>query len=276
MPPIRYLPAAFLFVSCAVSAADLPLWEVGLGAAAISLPDYRGADTRTNRVLPAPYFVYRGERLRADRNGIRTEMFETDRASLELSLNATLARSGTDTPARRGMESLRPLVEFGPALNLHVWRAGGTALDLRLPVRTAYTVQSSPRHAGWLFAPNLLLRSDRVPGLAGWRGSVQAGPQFATRAYHDYVYSVGTTEALPDRPAYAAPGGYSGMQATVTLSKRFANAWAGAYVRQDWLRGAAFIDSPLVRQQAGTTAGIAVAWILGTSQRNAAAGDTVD
>jgi outer membrane protein len=42
------------------NAEPLPLWEVGAGIGALSVPDYRGSEARSTYVLPAPYFVYRG------------------------------------------------------------------------------------------------------------------------------------------------------------------------------------------------------------------------
>jgi outer membrane protein len=41
-----------------------PLWELGLGVAALRLPDYRGSDQSSTYLLPLPYVVYRGEWLR--------------------------------------------------------------------------------------------------------------------------------------------------------------------------------------------------------------------
>jgi hypothetical protein len=38
-------------------------------------------------------------------------------------------------------------------------------------------------------------------------------------------------------------------------------------VRHDWLNHAAFIDSPLVRQNSSWSAGVAIAWIIGRSSR---------
>ena len=50
------------------AAQDLPLWEAGVGVATVSFPAYRGSDQRQAFVLPTPYFVYRGEFLKADRS----------------------------------------------------------------------------------------------------------------------------------------------------------------------------------------------------------------
>ena len=38
-------------------AEQKPLWEAGLGVAAVSFPNYRGSKQTQNYVLPAPYLV---------------------------------------------------------------------------------------------------------------------------------------------------------------------------------------------------------------------------
>lgn len=257
---------AALIPVCA-SAANLPLWEAGLGAAALSLPDYRGADTSSTYLLPAPYFVYRGEFLKADRNGVRGLLFDTDRVELNLSLNATLPVSSKNNAARSGMFSLRPTVELGPTASINLWKTAGgrMKLDLRTPLRAAVTVESSPRAVGWLFAPNINLDMKDPLGYAGWNLGMLAGPYYQSRKYNSYFYSVGPADATPARPRYDAPGGYAGSQFTAAVSKRFERTWVGAFLRYDTLRGAVFEDSPLVKRSNAMSAGIAITWVLGQS-----------
>jgi outer membrane scaffolding protein for murein synthesis (MipA/OmpV family) len=88
---------------------------------------------------------------------------------------------------------------------------------------------------------------------------------FATKRQHDYFYTVDPLYATAGRPAYQASGGYSGMQLTMSLSKRFPTYWFGAFVRADWLQGAVFRDSPLVRRETTVAAGVAISWIFATS-----------
>ena len=59
-----------------------PEWEFGLGASAFTLPDYRGSDESRGYVLPFPYVIYRGERVRVDRQGMRGIFFESDRVEV--------------------------------------------------------------------------------------------------------------------------------------------------------------------------------------------------
>lgn len=260
--------ASFLpFSFC--NAQQLPLWEVGLGVAAISLPDYRGSDEDRGYVLPAPYFVYRGEFLKADRNGIRTMLFDTERVEANLSANATLPVNSKDNVARRGMPDLKPTVELGGNISVTLWKSAGhdMKLDFRAPVRTAITVESSPRQIGWLFAPNLNLDVKDPAGFSGWNLGLQAGPVYNNREYNAHFYSVSPTYATAARPAYSARGGYSGAQFTTALSKRFPRYWIGGFLRYDTVAGAVFEDSPLVTRRSNILAGAAISWIFGESSQ---------
>lgn len=267
----KFSPAAVIFVPLFLAlpchAELLPLWEVGAGLATLDVPDYRGSDVRTTYYLPIPYLVYRGEFLKADREGVRATLFESDRLKINLSLNATLPASSDDNPVRRGMPDLKPTVELGPTVDIALWNSAGgkMQLDLRAPIRAGLTLQSPPRHIGWLFAPNLKLNIRDPAGFAGWRLGMQTGPVFNSRRYNSYFYSVRSAEATASRPPYAASGGYSGAQATLTLSRRFPRYWVGAFVRYDNLAGAVFADSPVMQRRSAVAAGVAVAWVFGTS-----------
>src|SRR5262245_32335240 len=104
-------------------AKEEPLWEAGLGIGALSFPDYRGSDERQLYPVPVPYFVYRGEFLKSDRDGVRAEFFDREFIELSASVSATIPVQSEDNAARRGMPDLRPTVELGPSLTLHLWRS---------------------------------------------------------------------------------------------------------------------------------------------------------
>lgn len=252
--------------ACAL-APQKPLWEFGLGIGALGFPDYRGSDTSHVYPLPIPYFIYRGRFLRADRDGVRGLLVNRKAVELTISLNATTPVRSRDSLARRGMPDLRPTIELGPSLNVHLWRstADQIRLDLRMPLRGAVTVESSPRFIGWFFAPQLNVDLNDVAGLSGWHLGLAAGPLFADRRYDDYFYSVAPRFATFDRPAYAAHGGYSGSQMLAAMSKRYSRYWVGAFVRYDVLGGASFADSPLVRSNRYWAAGVGIAWMIGQS-----------
>lgn len=271
-PRLYLQPAALLVGALVLSpchAETRPLWELGGGLTVLRMPDYRGSSVANVHVLPMPYLVYRGEFLKADQGGLRGLLFASERLEVNISLHGTLPAIGDDNPARRGMEDLKPTGEIGPTANVHLWRSADRRawLDLRLPVRTAITIDTDPRQIGWLFAPNLILEVRDPRPLPGWNFSVQAGPYFNDGKYNAYFYSVRPSEATAFRPAYDADGGYSGTQATLTLTRRFPRYWVGGFLRYDTLAGAVYEDSPLVETRHAVAGGIAVSWIFGESSR---------
>ena len=250
-----------------------PLWELGLGVAALRLPDYPGSDQARGYLLPLPYIVYRGTWLKADRDGARALLFDSPRVKLDVSVAASTPTRSERNLAREGMPDLAGTFEIGPNVNftLASSRAERWKLDLRLPLRAAVTIQRSPRFVGSTFSPNLNLDVGGLGG--GWNLGLLAGPVFADRKFHRYYYGVDTAYASASRPAYDARGGYAGWRALAATSRRFGNAWVGGFVRYDQLRGAAFDDSPLVRRTSALTFGLGVSWILATSSELVASSD---
>ncbi len=285
--------AASLLVSCACGAAfaavpvepgpdvdaglnpgvQRPLWELGLGVAGLRLPDYRGSDQSRGYLLPLPYIVYRGTWLKADRDGARALLFDSQRVKVDVSVAASTPTRSNDNAARQGMPNLPGTGEIGPNLNITLaassqnrWR-----LDARLPLRAAVSLQRSPKFVGTTFSPHLNLDIGGVGG--GWNLGMLTGPVFADRKYHDHFYGVDAAYATPGRAAYQARGGYAGWQALAATSRRFGRTWVGGFVRYDNLRGASFEDSPLLRSTTALTFGFGVAWILATSSELVASGD---
>jgi len=253
-----------------VRAAELPLWEFGLGPIGLRLPDYRGSDESRSYTYPFPYFIYRGDFLRVDREGVRGILFESNRVELGLSLNGTPPTDSDKNRTRQGMPDLDPTLEIGPRLNLTLAqdRAKDWRLDLRLPLRAAMAVDlPEARGIGWVFAPHLNLETHPSFLNGTWNLGVQAGPLFATAKYHRYFYAVEPEFATPERPAYSPGGGYSGTLALAYLSRRFGSFWLGAFARYDTLKRAVFEASPLVKSDHSVMAGISVAWVFSESQK---------
>jgi outer membrane scaffolding protein for murein synthesis (MipA/OmpV family) len=265
-----------MVVTPVVGSAELPLWEAGAGIAAIDFPDYRGSDERQSYVLPIPYLVYRGEILKADREGLRGQFFKNDRLDLHVSLNGSVPVDSTDNAARSGMPDLDPTLEIGARLDLKLLRKPnrGIEVTLGLPVRTVIATDfSHSKNIGWVFEPQLNVDfRDVWPG-EGWNLGLAAGPLYGDKRYHNYFYGVAPAFATLQRPAFTAAGGYAGSQILGAISKRFPSVWVGAFARWDTLSGAVFEASPLVRQKDSFAAGFAIAWIFGSSQKMVEAED---
>jgi outer membrane scaffolding protein for murein synthesis (MipA/OmpV family) len=271
-PIAGLIPAIALMLGLATAGAraeQLPLWEAGAGAAALSFPAYRGANERQSWLLPVPYIIYRGEFLQADERRMRGLFYKTDRLETDVSINGSVPVDSGKNDARRGMPDLDATLEIGPGLNLKLMETGDhrTRVELRLPVRAVFASDfSHVRHVGWMFQPQVNADIRDPLGNAGWKLGLLAGPVFSDQRYNRYFYSVEPAFATAARPAYSAGGGYGGVQMIAALSKRYREFWVGAFVKWDSLHGAAFADSPLVKDKQGMAAGFSIAWILGESK----------
>jgi MipA family protein len=262
-PRALWTAVALAATAFGVARADeKPLWELGLGLGVIAFNDYRGAATAHLYPLPLPYFVYRGTLVKADHDGVRGKLFNQNRVEINLSVNGTTPVRNDS--ARHGMPDLRPTLEVGPQLEVHLWRSTDERLklDLRVPVRTAFTIEAVPHLIGTFLAPQVDLDVAQFGGEGGWKLGLLAGPLFADRRYDDYFYTVAPQYATVGRPAFEAQGGYAGTQVLAALTRRYPSYWIGAYVRHDTLAGASFADSPLVKRDSYWSAGIGVAWII--------------
>jgi outer membrane scaffolding protein for murein synthesis (MipA/OmpV family) len=171
------------------------------------------------------------------------------------------------------MPDLAGTVEIGPNLNVEIWQSTDKRLKLefRMPLRQAITLESHPHSAGLTLSPNINL--DAREFIGGWKLGMLIGPLWGNQRQHQYFYGVDPEFATPTRPAYDAPGGYSGWRAIAALSRRFGNLYVGGFVRHDDLSGASFAPSPLVRSDHAFTAGFGMSWIFAASSRRVVAED---
>jgi outer membrane scaffolding protein for murein synthesis (MipA/OmpV family) len=251
-----------------------PLWEVGAGAAVLSMPDYRGSDQQRIHVLPIPYVVYRGEVLKVDREKVRGLLFKTEHLELDMSMNGSVPVDSSNNNIRSGMPNLAPTIEIGPQLNIQFFNSEKYRFTAHTPWRTVVAVDHGhTRNIGWLFNPVLNLDIKDTGPDKGWNLGISGGPIWADARYHDYFYGVQPAYATADRPAYQGKGGYSGAQFTLALSKRYPKLWAGAFLRINDLHGTAFEDSPLLLSKTSYMAGIGLSWVFAQSERQVMSDD---
>jgi len=164
------------------------------------------------------------------------------------------------------MPDLDPTFEIGPVLNVSLYKSKHAQLELRLPLRSVIATDFSYlRDIGLIFQPQLNLDVQNVFDQTGWNLGMGSGPIFTSRRYNQYYYGVDALYARPDRPAYTASGGYAGSQFVAALTKRFPGYWVSGFVKWDMLQGAAFVDSPLVKNKQNGTIGFAITWIFAQS-----------
>ena len=245
--------------------AEKPLWELGIGGGFLMMPDYRGSDKTRAYLLPFPYAVYRGGIFRLEDKRMTARIFATDRVTLDASGYGAVPVKSGDNDARVGMPDLDPTFEFGPALRIRLFDSQEKRyrLSMALPVRAVFSTDfRSVRYEGFVFSPRLNFeKGDVIPGTGLYLG-VSAGPMFADRGYHDYFYQVEPSYATVTRPAYAPGGGYSGSTLTVGLGKNYKQFIFHTFVSADFLQGATFEDSPLVKTKTSWMGGFSVTWVF--------------
>jgi outer membrane protein len=266
-----YKLASTLFaITCVMSLQaeeSKPLWELGVGLAGINIPDYRGARHRRNYLLPLPYLIYRGERLKVNRDGLRGLLYQSEGVRLDISIDGGVPVESDDNAIRRGMPDLKPMFEIGPSLKVLLAQnvVGTDKLSLILPLRAAFAADFTQiDHEGWLFHPQLGLDISATRNL---KFGIAIGPLYANQDYHDYYYSVAPQYATSARSTYTAKHGYSGTRLAMTVSWQLKRLRFGAFLRYDNLQGSAFDDSPLLEQEYSFMAGFAIGWVLARSQR---------
>ena len=255
------------------ASGTLPLWELGVGAAVLYSPHYRGSDQSRAQAVPLPYLIYRGEKVKVDRDGIRASLFDLNRFELDFNGGGAFPVKSDDNRARKGMPDLGGFLEFGPSLNYRAFQSlnKDVTVDIRVPLRAAVSISASesPRFSGFVLTPRLNIDLKHLPGLADTEVGSYVGPLFADKKNSGYFYSVAPQYARSDRPAYESRGGFGGWQWVTGASKRFDNWWLGAFVRVDSVKGAVFEDSPLVKKTTTLYGGVSIAWIFKTSSERA-------
>jgi outer membrane scaffolding protein for murein synthesis (MipA/OmpV family) len=234
----------------------LPRWELGLGLVGARLADYRGSSHGRTFLLPTPYGIYRGDVLKLDRDQTRLRLFESATFSVDWSAALSFPVDSDESPLRQGMQDLQPTLEWGPQARLD--------LDEHWTLRTRVHLASTWEE-GRLSERGIIV----TPSL-GWETGLgdhftldaRLSAPFANQRNLEYYYGVGDGDVAPERPAYAAEGGFAGWDTQVSLSRRTRTSWYGVFLRNHWLQGAVMEDSPLIDDKSTWSAGIGVAWLL--------------
>lgn len=115
---------------------------------------FLAADQEYTALLPIPYFVCRGERIKVDQSGLRSLIYHSNRLDLRLSLGASLPVNSDDNDARKGMEDIDLILEAGPTLQHTLFKNDKHLLHADWPIRAAFTLGNQPfNHQGWTTTP---------------------------------------------------------------------------------------------------------------------------
>lgn len=246
-----------------------PLWELGLGGGGTFTPDYPASDQQHLWAIPFPYAIYRGEILHSDRRGsTRARFYKTTNYEFNFSAGGGLPSSSAQNAARAGMPDLEWLGELGPRLTVDLYsKPERSLLRFGLPFRMAFSSNFEHlRDQGWVIAPELLYD---LPHIFGSRFDAFAllTVNFSDRRFANYFYGVEPAYARPERPPYAARGGYLNSDlsfglAMPLLENRLRLFTVGAIQSFD---GSANQASPLYRTTLSYSFSTVIIWVFARS-----------
>ncbi|WP_238701840.1 MipA/OmpV family protein [Mariprofundus erugo] len=258
--------AVSMMLSPLADAAEkaLPKWELGLGGGAVSLPQYMGSDERYTLAVPVPYVVYRGDRFKVDRDGIRAELFGLKQLTLDASFGAGLPVRNSNR-ARAGMPELKFNFQAGPRLNWQIYDSELSDLKLRLPWRGI--IDTSGTTPGWLLEPDLQYRLRPTSQLSL---RLNAGILYASRGFNNTYYGVAPQFVTPARAAYTARAGLHSLAAGATVRYAITDdvTLYGA-LRYRNLKAGVVSNSPLVRSQNYLAIAVGMTWSIWQSDEAA-------
>lgn len=239
-----------------------PLWEAGIAAGVGTTADYPGSDRYQLRVIPFPYFVYRGSFFRSDQNGTRLRAAHTRNLEIEISGGASFATHSSGSGPRAGMPDLDYLLELGPKLKYTFARPSArSAAFFEVPLRMVISTTGLRfGYRGLVFAPDVGIRSAALLG-SPWAAYADIGPEFTTARFQDYFYEVAPRYATATRPAYNAHGGYFGSRLEVGFSRPLGRDFrVFIYQRLEDYAGARNTGSPLFQTRLGYAGFIGFSW----------------
>ena len=254
--------AVVVSAACATPAhaEERPKWELGVGGVFYTQPYYVGSDDYRFVALPFPWFIYRGTTLRLDRESVQAKVFGSDYVRIDVSGAGQISVNSNDVARRRGMPDLDWIAQLGPTARFPVRESddGRHVLEVDVPLRVALAISSSNfTYEGFVASPKLQYRYEPD----NWRFEANAGLEFSSNSYNEYVYGVPARYATADRSAYGADGGYAGVRLSGGVSRYFGNFYVGLFARYINLEGATFGDSPLVASRSAVIGGVAIGWI---------------
>lgn len=247
------------------SESKKPLWELGVGLGGLRSPAYIGASQNTQRLLPIPYVIYRGEIFRADENGIGARLLSGDNYDIDFSLGAGLGGGNQTIDLRKGMPKLGPTFEIGPRLS---WRVAQPSKDsmvqVNFPLRAVFEFNNGIKNRGFVFEPNVRYTNENIGAGIGF--VAQAGLLWGDEKIHKHYYEVLPVYATVGRPVFTSKNGLLATRFSVAAFKDVTpNLSVGAFARMDLSGNSASEKSSLHAKNNGLTVGFGLNYTFAKS-----------
>jgi len=183
------------------------------------------------------------------------------------SFAGTFPVDSDESDSRQGMPDLDWVALGGPALNYSIYQNGNDHLKFMLPLRFGISTDfKSLDYAGWESVPTLRWSQGTLIDQAKWEWFFDISLFYTSSRYNNYIYSVDEAYSTPERPTYKTSQGHAGYEFFSGVTRREGRLWLGAFMRYRGISDAVFSDSPLVQENDNYYAGVAIAWIIHSSE----------
>lgn len=253
------------------SSQNLPLYEIGIAGAALSIQDYPAADQSHVKYLLLPTFIYRGEIFRSDKGGVSAKLFKSDRIKIDLSLGASLPSSAKDNKARQGMEDLDLLAEIGPSLTYIISKTEDYFFKFSLPIRVvtstdAFFTKQRGRRINPEFRYWLSINEH-------WGLGMTYEWHYGTEDLNDYFYEVTKGDATNSREQYNAKEGFIGQSFGSYIKAKYGKVTSFIGLSLNQYHQSVNEASPLFRNRLNTNIFIGFNYFFHHSQKRSKSGE---
>lgn len=262
---VRLLCLVSLFLYHNSFARVLPKYEGGLFMGAFKAPHYPGADQTQQRFLGLPYMMYRGETIKVDDEGMRSEFVKKQHFKVDLSVAAAFPANSRDNKAREDMPNLDWLGEIGPRFRYFFipYRTSLYHLELALQLRGVYSTDfRSVSHRGYVIHPILSFWKREI--FFKWLTfEVRYGAIWATEKVMDYFYDVDSQYVRSGRDRYNAKAGFFEQHLDTAIEIRpYRRIRIFLGMQNNNYLGATNENSPLMKQKLTQSYAFGIMWNL--------------
>ncbi|QUN06955.1 MipA/OmpV family protein [Shewanella yunxiaonensis] len=257
-------------ISFSASVRAETVFEYGAGVVAVSLPAYPGSKDQDSYVLPLPYFYYKDDHIKVDREGLVGNLFQSNRWKLEASFSGAIPVNSDKSSVRTGMPDLGWTLEAGPRLLFYITEPEKRKGYLRAQLfgRKAFATDFSYLDQIG-YRAGFGLESEQV--ISTWNDktlfwSNRLTFNWANAEYLDYFYGVSDQYATSGRPAYRSHAGYAVTEFSSGIVVKFDHMMLAAFARYDNFSGSSATDSPLLQTNSNFTVGLGLIWIIGSNK----------
>lgn len=249
-----------------------PKAEIGIGAIGLNTPLYPGSSVNRFRVIPFPWFKYRGDVFRLDEEGQRLGLTTIADYEIGMGFNFNFPVKAKETEIRTGMPDIDFVFGLGPTLILRLLRNNDRQkLNLSFGMIAKHSVDDwfKLTYRGFAFEPALtywrkLGKKQNVNFFANL--SLELG----SKRYNRFYYEVAPEFATADRPQFSAKAGLIQYSYSMGISYAYNDKlqfYLGGSYRD--LHGAANRRSALVEKRNNAGVVLGFTWLFFESDERA-------